>query len=642
MAEFWGYVYKEWLLVVRGKWKYVFVSVLILYSGLLFNLLHEYIHVGDIISAIATFIPWPFTLLGIVWAAQIVHRDREPSSGWGSFLKSLPVHPFKIIGSRLVVILFVFLMIIFVPILLWIVLAWAMQAPWDTVMHVIMIMMSTFSPVLFFLLTGMLLGLLIRSKAVYMVAVGAWFLMIYGALYLSLQLPDSWKYIVQSFFLYDEFGYFDGMWGFSYDSMFWLHRGIYLLFAGSLFVLICIQVIHDHQARIRRRRPYGLMALALVTGALAMVGVSIFVQVQDSRVKQYDEAIPVTVGTGTSDHTRLDQYDIQMSYAAEGLLKFHVHATGKVQQGEEITLYLNRMFHVESLNMNGQEMDWHRSGDRIVIPYPRKDILDAAEFQLEIEYNGKVDEWKVVHPYKQATLIIPDHTATKHRLYLPKQLVWLPLPGKAAKSSYRLTIDYPTGIHLYSHLQEVNWSLMESGRQRVEYTGESQGGVTLIGGALKHIDLQSESFRLRIIGSELLRESLIRDYYEPLVQLKSLLITRFPDQMSKREMKIVLSSTRDEFDPGLLDEEGITHRDQHPLSTAGLLPKMHMLYLTAEHDLLHYMHMELPEAQEMALRLALEVLPQTDLANLQLRSLAIISGLDEERVAELLEETVRK
>lgn len=633
MAEFWGYVHKEWLLVARSRAAIVFAAVLLLYCGFIYNVVSEHIHVGDMMNVIAFIVPAPFTIWGTALGARIVHRDR--ADGFAAFLGSLPVHPLMILSARLVVLLIIFLIITLVPVVFWLIHALAVQASWETIAYVSWFLLSTMAPVCCFLFAGVLLGLLIRRNTVYIIAVGVWFLIIYGGYFFELRVSDRWKYMISIFlFNYDQYGYFDSMWGFSHDPMFWLHRGLYLLLALLLLLIVCIRVLWVYNRRV----PYGSAALAMIIGVAVIAGATVFVSEQRARVQQYENAIPAYAGT--SDTVRLESYDVRMRYGEEGHLHIQMTATVTLGQGEEWVLGLNRLFEIESVTIDGHSAQWRRSGDRLQLSGPVRptDLSDssAASFRLEMAYSGQIDQWKIERPYQQTTIITPDHTATKHRLYLTSALVWLPSAGRNTLADYRLTIDYPTGIRIYSNLSEVN-RREEGGRQIIAYHGEGVTGVQVIGGSLRHFDLESDTFRLRILGGELLREQRIRSYYEPLLQLKSRLSAQLPGKMTKQYMTILQTSGNSEIDPGLLDPGGMIDRDLLPFSTLSAFQKMNLLFTMAEQDLLTYTDMTFEEAAEAAFRLALEVMPREERDTLKIHSLSILSGLPAERVEELLD-----
>ncbi|OUM91149.1 MAG: hypothetical protein BAA01_09655 [Bacillus thermozeamaize] len=366
-------------------------------------------------------------LLGML----IIRRDAGPAIH--DWLGSLPVSSFMLVTAKFVagwLYLSTFTMVMAV---VFSGVAYHKRVPWPDVLDVLThdALQYEWSYAVTLAL-AMFLASAITQRIAYLIGFCAW---MFGTFFMDIFLISrSQLYFLKTFHL-NQFT-IDSMmnnevWGWKlFSSEIWLSRLFVAAFTGMLILwIIAIGV---------KRRPAAGKKIWLISAAAAiLLSVLAFVPygrlwqerfaVHHSFVREGFLAEDSGEASALQNGVDVQSYDIQMEQKNRDDL--HVKAslafsTTGLPEGEPLYFTLNRLFRVEKVQLNGQEVEVERQGDTLLI---RPEALDWQRKQqvLSLEYAGSFFLWGFDHHNE----VMHGFVKGEH-VFLPAHLAWYPLPGK--------------------------------------------------------------------------------------------------------------------------------------------------------------------------------------------------------------------
>ncbi|OMD89822.1 hypothetical protein BSK49_10625 [Paenibacillus odorifer] len=369
-------------------------------------------------------------------------------------------------------------------------------------------------PMLFATVIAYLIGILIRKRYSYLIS----FVLL---LSLAIILPEFFKTDRPSFSLpphtqiwfdYSLVKYigksYSRMWGFIYDSAFWLHRGIVAALAAGMVMTVLLVVCRRRRERVKAWLVYPTMLIlgaALLWAGSAMYGyLQERADIADANERFYRERLTsanditqqreleqlLVAGIAAGKYSEADIEEmsritlntngntsnpLSVSHIKDLLvgMKFQdlhinsyklnlellprhgleIQATMQARNGQAATLerfpiMLRHIFDVQELKVNGAAAayEWEEATDVLWIK-PATDVMPGEHMEIEMTYSGTLNDWR--HYYSVA----PSRdrweqiaVVDDNRIFLPAFYGWYPVIGNSRLSEL-LTDHYEWGRH---------------------------------------------------------------------------------------------------------------------------------------------------------------------------------------------------
>lgn len=440
---------------------------------------------------------WQTLSLGLaMWLGiWLMRRDvMRPSYEW---LGALPVSRVGLIGAKY---LAGFLYLSLFTALVVVVFAYfgrVRELPWDILLrHLGFFAIRDEWSYMVTLALAMFLAVAIPGRLVYLIGFCAW---VFGTFFLDkivIEMKD-W-YFLKTFHLNQWFGY-DYIVGYEAWGYPLISREIALsqvfvaVFALWLVVSAMAWLAHRWPST---RRKMGLAAAAALFGVSGVAYVPYGLWWKD----RYDTrgTIPQwTPGQGaTPVHTSfpVQSYSISADRAVDDRLTVVADLTLRPQNlgpGQTVTFTLNRLFQIDRVTVDGQEVAVSRDVDHFSLPRAAFG-QGPGPVTVRVRYSGKVYDW-LTSPGERFAAFVRGND-----VYLPYTQGWYPLPGKET-----LKIREPSYIQLASsndlELQPADFRVVLRGFEapvfanvaghrgpagEMVFAGDQLDGVSLFGGTI--------------------------------------------------------------------------------------------------------------------------------------------------------------
>jgi len=361
---------------------------------------------------------------------------------------------------------------------------------------------------------AMLLAICIPNRIVYLIGFCAW---MFGTFFMEIFLLERYSLdILRTFHLSQLFvssGNYADTWGLVLTKDELRSSHLFVLAFTVLMLVIGVTVLQQLRPSKHRRRTWGLVICSVMLAAAAFIPYAMIWQERSSMDKkrladpslykvediQYDRQ-PKIYGIKSYDiylHKLKDdtlQAEVTMNIPADDLI-------GKT----ELSLTLNRMFQINHVSVNGQEVTTKRQGEKLSLELSQ---VVTGPLTVKMDYSGKVMDYsKTFRGTGRYYAFVKGVN-----VFLPGYLAWYPLPGDQPiylrdykdielgavytnigfpSSDFKLTVS---GFEapIYTSLKEIT---REAGEQI--YSGEVHDGVTLFGGGLE--ELESSATPLHVV-----------------------------------------------------------------------------------------------------------------------------------------------
>ncbi|WMT40380.1 hypothetical protein RE628_24740 [Paenibacillus sp. D2_2] len=352
---------------------------------------------------------------------------------------------------------------------------------------------------------AMLLAICIPNRIVYLIGFCAW---MFGTFFMEMFILERYSLdILRTFHLSQLFvssGNYADTWGLVLTKDELRSSHLFVLAFTVLMLVIGVTVLQQLRPSKHRRRTWGLGICSVMLAAAAFIPYAMIWQERYTMDKkrladpslykiediQYDRQ-PKIYGIKTyniylqklKDDTL--QAEVTMNIPADDLI-------GKT----EISLTLNRMFKINHVSVNGQEVATKRQGEKLSLELSQ---VVTGPLTVEMDYSGKVMDYsKTFRGTGRYYAFVKGEN-----VFLPGYLAWYPLPedqpiylrdNKSIELGAVYTnIGFPSAdfkltvsgfeAPIYTSLKEVT---REAGEQI--YSGEVHDGVTLFGGGLEELE----------------------------------------------------------------------------------------------------------------------------------------------------------
>ncbi|CAB3390057.1 ABC transporter permease [Kyrpidia spormannii] len=382
---------------------------------------------------------------------------------------------------------------------------------------------------------AMFLAVVIPGRLVYLIGFCAW---VFGTFFLEkIVIGTKDWYFLKTFHLNQWFGndYIVGYeaWGYPLISReIALSRVFVVVFALWLVVSAMVRLAHRWPST---RRKMGLAAAAVLFGVSGVAYVPYGLWWKD----RYDTRGTIQQWTpqeqgATAVHTSfpVQSYSISVDRAVDDRLTVVANLTLRPQNlgpGQTVTFTLNRLFQIDRVTVDGQEVAVSRDVDHFSLPRAAFG-QGPGPVTVRVRYSGKVYDW-LTSPGERFAAFVRGND-----VYLPYTQGWYPLPGKET-----LKIREPSYIQLASpndlELQPADFRVVLRGFEatvfanvaghpgpggEMVFSGGHLDGVSLFGGTIIQVQAAqggtsvicspSNSVEARRFAAEL---DLARSYVQP-------------------------------------------------------------------------------------------------------------------------------
>jgi hypothetical protein len=559
VRETWVYLQWEWRLFVRGPFVWLLAAFAVGHA-LLVHAGGDWIrHIGYYVNHFHFLYVAPFSIFALLAGVHAARRDR--GLGIDRFVEGLPYATGKRLTAQFIITLLPYAVIGSVPAIIWTFLAVQQLDRTDRILLPAIMLFSSVVGIGFLVTLGLCIGRWVLGRISYFVGFVLWMVTVYGSLFATRFMPVSLSRWTDPLLIdYRTTGYYDDTWGFIPDITLWLHRGLYTVL-GVLLLLLLYWAMAG-----RRKEPVYVLGLsgAVLAGIVSVTLLSAWnIGIKEERVEANErklenalaneqEGQPAASSLSWEDiGFEVASYNVSVVYREEGRLaiKAMIQAHAASAKGnadpKELVFTLNQQFDLKEVKVNGDTVAYSREGDVVKLPLmSRESGLTDLKWLIEWTYAGKVDDWRLFHPYGNNDNVLAEaHFADDSKLFLPAAYGWYPLPGSHRlvsvmetrskhnelynvytpikgddKTRFRLQVDYPDTLNLFTNLDFVQHEVRE-GRQIVTFQGR---GVAcgLIGGALKERRYGNEALTVRLIGNKMSDEKHIQKAVESIHQTK--------------------------------------------------------------------------------------------------------------------------
>ncbi|RKN75795.1 hypothetical protein [Paenibacillus ginsengarvi] len=477
MSEYWTYVKVEWKLTLRSP------SVIFLLVGLFLSVLVAFIDnpygadIGRFTSEAAYRYMWGLSLLAQFWAVSAARR--ETASKVYLLQAALPYSSGALVGAKLTVLLVLFGSLALVPAVFYTGASWISGLALQASAPGIAMLASMTVPTAFTVLLGYWMGAWNHRRLVYVYSFGAvLLLLLFAKAALQGVFPLSWTHLLDyGLFDFIKTGFYSGLWGFTGDATYWLHRLAY----ASLVVLFFAAIVYREQRRRKERRRIAIY-FPLFAGAALTIVLSLIANtavwnersaayassidfyrglvrenapgIQEEAVRRYmagEAANPVWKPLA-DEHKRMLElnrrysslkpvsYDMKVTTAEKH--QMDVSTTLRLshegrEQLDRFPLMLRHSFRITDMTVNGVKaaFDWEPGHD-VVWVVPERPVLPGTKADVAMRYSGAVNEWRwfdssgakgiddILNMHWMRPAFVDDHN-----LLLPGEYGWYPYPG---------------------------------------------------------------------------------------------------------------------------------------------------------------------------------------------------------------------
>ncbi len=357
---------------------------------------------------------------------------------------------------------------------------------------------------------AVLLAVVIPNRVVYLIGFCGW---MFGTFFMEIFLIDKAElYPLQTFHLSQLFigRPLSDTWGVEVIANELLFSRLFVMSFALLLLVAGVTVLNLIRPTKRKTAVWATGALAVLLAVMAFVPyVRIWqeryagyeAKLHDSSIQSTDSAAP---DFETAKRFRITDHDIRITKKKgdklDILAKLTVAGEG-ITNDEALKMTLNRSFTIRGISVAGQETDFTRTGDQLLITLPESDQTAETSLPLEIRYDGQMADYA---PGFQGEgyyyAFIKGDSA-----FLPGYIAWYPWVGYQPVYT-KEPADHP-GIHLgtvytpdstgaarfklsaVGFEQPIYTSLPESGHEEgiQVFEGEAKDRLTLFGGKFKEI-----------------------------------------------------------------------------------------------------------------------------------------------------------
>lgn len=556
MRDFIAYMQTDWRLLIRGPYIWILLVLATGHTGFVLSTVSWITNIGYLMNQFVFLFLAPFSIMALFSGVHGARRDY--TLGVDKIMNSIPYHTGKQLMARYVATSSPFIIIAFIPTILWIILSINASSLPVKFTYVIMLLSSSIIAFSYIIAVGWLIGSWIRSRLSYFISFVVWMICIYGGLFASQLLPVSVDGISNFLLIdYKSLGYVDDLWGFSSDSTFWLHRAFY----SFLLLTLLLSMIYVMSKARKEPLQKGLYRIGISAAlVLSIYSLYLYADLRSERAnafyaqveflteeKQLKSNMNSEIPLEEEMLFDIETYDLFMTYLENKHLQIHSKISIRSLANEKtkvLKFTLKEAFQVERVEVGGQIVDYIRDKDILKIQFPEGiEINDLVE--VNIFYTGQVEEWRVVHPYGgDGKMLATVYFATDQELFLPGSLGWYPLLGDvklqivsenrrgnivledqyitSGTADYTLTVDYPNTIKLFSNLEMVDRKEMQ-GRQIVVFEEKDVEDFSLLGGPLVEVMYEADGLKVKAIISELMDKeltySIVQNYHQSILEL---------------------------------------------------------------------------------------------------------------------------
>ncbi|MDF2671143.1 MAG: hypothetical protein K0R67_3449 [Paenibacillus sp.] len=534
MNDWLMHVKTEWKLLYRGPFLWLLALSSIGLGWLIYAINRDAVNTYTLVQQFGFLYSGPLSIGALLAGIYGAHRDRGLKVD--RILSSLPYRSGRMLLSRFLVMAlpFVFANLAMAGILIY---HWGFQLSREPdIAYPMMILLVLAFGIAYAVALGWAVGVFIVGRSSYLVGFLLWFVHVYGGFLIINSLLPSSLFALPNFLLmdYKSMGYMDEVWGFVRDSSLWWHRGFYSSLTGLILMLIVWVIKSRRKEAMARVWIYGLLIVFTVGTLGSAIAYS---SVRGAHIDSYRNweaglaAHAAAASTPEPAPFTIINYDLAVSYKDEAAslevqAALTIQTTGKDQQAvDRLELTLNPAFQIERAFVNGQEEKLQRDAYVVTISLS-KPLAPKEQANIQLAYQGAVDDWRLIHPYGQgAPKLVQVNSATSSQLLLTGAGGWYPIAGKQSliienkekqinsyskwldhypvvdKADYRVITDFPVSLELFSNLDKTSASEAE-GRQRLTFEGKGFDGAALAAGPLQEFSSANDSALIKLLTSQ--------------------------------------------------------------------------------------------------------------------------------------------
>lgn len=352
--------------------------------------------------------------------------------------------------------------------------------------------------------------------------------------------------------LFDMFGYVNGfqfndyslLWGFYVDGQHWLHRLFYL----CLTVMIAAGVWVHYTGKRRER---GVRAYRWIGGVTLVIACAIPFFYFPEAAHRYVAAREVTnlplaaAASGVDSQLHPLHYQLDMQVGSFNRLTVQADIDMRVDEGEgellnELLLYLDPLFTIDHILVNGQSAEWEREGSGGLIRVAPPTGLEG-EFHVSLAYSGQVKQWAIELNYNKGEKTVQRAVVSPNQVWLPYDLVWYPVTSRQLAAMVPYTGVRPFGPrHAEAKLEPIGYELtiahrkpmfliasdyterseaMDGGQRVTRISATSEEPLMLMGGAFQLVEMAGTHARVSLVASKQVNPATVERSLENTVRL---------------------------------------------------------------------------------------------------------------------------
>ncbi|RKN64434.1 ABC transporter permease [Paenibacillus ginsengarvi] len=542
MASLWRHIGYEWKMMARSAMLWViiilFVGVVLLFSiGGMYTAYRNSGYTAVLSSSYLFFLYF----MGMMMAVDSSRREQIEATD--VLRGTLPYSSARWLFGRWLALLLPFTLLSWYPLFLFI----SGMFPFIAVPGVsagIIYLASLAVPMWFVVSVGFFIGDRIPGRWSYLVAILFYLVFAYGIHLWIMGRPSA------GIALFDLAGYvhlFEGsdfslFWGFYTDSQHWLHRLFYLAIA---IVILAATLMRHSRGRRERGVPYyaaaGVIALLLVVVIPWMYFAAAERRYIAASQVQEDYA-RFAGAVNTSTNITPVSYRMKIGFGSSGTLRvtadieFQADSTSKPNHRftgmSEIELYLDRLFTVKQVRLDGEQVDWEEGSIPGAIKV-RAQIPAESAYLLTVEYEGAVVQWSTAKGMYGGDKVVRRAYASTRDLLLPANMIWYPMTAAQLRKQgdlqqmnfnqlpqpvrtngpaiqYELEIASKSPMPIVCSDSTDRSSTKQGSNWITMIKAQSRDSLTLIGGPFELVQASGERSEVMLIASTLADRSVAR------------------------------------------------------------------------------------------------------------------------------------
>lgn len=287
---------------------------------------------------------------------------------------------------------------------------------------------------------GMLLGVIISNRAVYLIGFSAW---MFGTFFMEIFVLERYGWHLLKTFHLSQLFIESGKWYQTWSvALFADERNasrVFVLMFAMLLLAASILVLNYKRPVRKTAKSWIASVCVLAVCSAAFIPYSSIWAEKNNQIQAilHDPNVQME-GESSAEHQNifaLSSYDLSITQndqdILEGYAVMQLEAKAVDAQTDTLKFTLNRAFVINELHINDELVTYVREGDWITVRVPEY-TKKPADYELVIRYQGK--------------LVIPSNSnfdvyysfSSGENTYLGGMIGWYPIPGKQSIYEYRM------------------------------------------------------------------------------------------------------------------------------------------------------------------------------------------------------------